>query len=95
MIGDNPAVTIGTDFTTGVAFGDAQALVRPIGPKHMLALVLGRDNIRLTIPRTLVDRLNTVQVNAANRYVYMQPGSDLKAFTERAAQQRPAGEPTT
>lgn len=90
LIGDNPAVTLsveGNRTTYGMAFGDAQTLVLPIGPKHMLAL--GPDNLMLTVPQSLVDRLNTVQVHAADRYVYMHPKSDLEAFALCAAQQRP------
>ncbi|MFJ2607988.1 DUF4238 domain-containing protein [Streptomyces sp. NPDC087425] len=93
LIGDNPAVTIsveGSTTTYGMAFGDAGTLVLPVGPRHMLAL--GPDNLTATIPRTLVERLNLVQVHAADRYVYMHPRSGLAAFAERAAQQRPTGD---
>ncbi|MEV6595007.1 DUF4238 domain-containing protein [Streptomyces acidicola] len=96
LIGDNPAVTMsvkGSTTTYGMAFGDAQTLVLPIDPRHMLAL--GPENVVSTVPRTLVDRLNTVQVHAADRYVYMHPRSGLEAFAERAAQQQPAGDRTT
>ncbi|MFD5720941.1 DUF4238 domain-containing protein [Streptomyces sp. NPDC127036] len=96
LIGDNPAVTIrtkGSTTTYGMAFGDAQTLVLPIGPRHMLAL--GPENVMITVPRTLVDRLNTAQVHAADRYVYMHRRSGLEAFAERAPQQRPAGDRTT
>ncbi|MFF5960888.1 hypothetical protein [Streptomyces luteogriseus] len=40
------------------------------------------------IPQTVVDRLNTVQVHAAERYVYMHPKSGLQAFTRHTARQR-------
>ncbi len=89
LIGDNPAVTICTEGSTttyGMAFGDAQTLVLPIGPRHLLAL--GPENIVSTVPRSLVDRLNTVQVYAADRYVYMHPRSGLEAFAGLASRQR-------
>lgn len=89
LIGDNPAVTIRTegDTTTyGMAFGDAHALVLPIGPRHLLAL--GPQNVMETVPQALVERLNTVQVHAAERYVYMHPKSGLQEFASLVARQR-------
>lgn len=89
LIGDNPAVTIRTegDTTTyGMAFGDAHSLILPIGPRHLLAL--GPKSLMGTIPQAGVDRLNNVQVHAAERYVYMHPKSDLQKFASRAARQR-------
>ncbi|GAA4340826.1 hypothetical protein GCM10023086_76660 [Streptomyces venetus] len=96
LIGDNPALTLtldGSRTTYGMAFGDAQTLVLPIGPRHMLSL--GPENVMLTVPRSFVDRLNAVQVHAADRYVYMHPKSGLEPFVERAAQRRPAEKRTT
>ncbi|MFD0002596.1 hypothetical protein ACFVJ4_09240 [Streptomyces sp. NPDC127178] len=58
-----------------MAFGDAQALVLPIGPRHMLAL--GQENVMITAP-CLVARLNALQVHAADRYVYMHHKSGLE-----------------
>ncbi|MEU3862197.1 hypothetical protein AB0F03_33440 [Streptomyces sp. NPDC028722] len=52
-----------------MAFGGAHTLILPIGPKHLL--VLGPENPMGTSPQVLVDRLNTVQVHAAEHYVYM------------------------
>ncbi|MFE6631673.1 DUF4238 domain-containing protein [Streptomyces rochei] len=89
LIGDNPAVTIrmeGSITTYGMAFGDAHSLILPIGPKHLLAL--GRENLTGTVPQAIVDRLNTVQVHAAQRYVYMHPKSGLQEFASLAARQR-------
>jgi hypothetical protein len=85
LIGDNPAVTIRTEGSTtmyGMAFGDAHTLVLPIGPRHLLAL--GPQNVMGTVPRALVDRLNTVQVHAAERYVYMHLKSGLQEFASLA-----------
>jgi hypothetical protein len=89
LIGDNPAVAIRTEggtTTYGMAFGDAHTLILPIGPKHLLAL--GPENLMGTVPRAVVDRLNTVQVHAAERYVYMHPKSGLPEFTRQAARRR-------
>ncbi|MET9294843.1 DUF4238 domain-containing protein [Streptomyces sp. NPDC003077] len=89
LLGDNPALTVHMEETTityGMAIGDAQALVLPIGPKHLLAA--GPKNLMRTVPQALVDRLNLLQVHAAERYVYMHPKSGLEAFTAIATQQR-------
>ncbi|WP_159039789.1 DUF4238 domain-containing protein [Streptomyces sp. TP-A0356] len=95
LIGDNPALTLSVERSRtmyGMAFGDAQTLILPIGPRHMLSL--GPENVMLTVPQSFVDRLNAVQVHAADRYVYMHPESGLEPFVERAAQRRPAGDRT-
>ncbi|MCZ7456094.1 DUF4238 domain-containing protein [Streptomyces sp. WMMC940] len=95
LIGDNPALTLsveGSSTTYGMAFGDAQTLVLPITPRHMLSL--GPEDVMLTVPQSFVDRLNAVQIHAADRYVYMHPESGLEPFVERAAQRRPAGDRT-
>lgn len=88
LIGDNPAVTLRTEGSTtyGMAFGEAHTLVLPIGPRHLLAL--GPENVMGTVPRALVDRINTVQVHAAERYVYMHPKSGLQEFASLTARQR-------
>ncbi|MBK3576476.1 DUF4238 domain-containing protein [Streptomyces sp. MBT65] len=89
LIGDNPAVTLcrdGTNTSYGMAFGDANTLVLPIGPGHLLAL--GPENVMGTVPRSVVDELNTVQVHAADRYVYMHPRSGLEAFARAVAEQQ-------
>lgn len=68
LIGDNPAVTLcrdGTNTSYGMAFGDANTLVLPIAPGHLLAL--GPENVMGTVPSSVVDELNTVQVYAADR----------------------------
>jgi hypothetical protein len=85
LIGDNPALTIRTEggtTTYGMAFGDAHTLVLPISPKYLLAL--GPKNLTGTIPQEGVDRLNAVQVHAAERYVYMHPKSGLQEFASLA-----------
>lgn len=67
-----------------MAIGDAHSIVLPIGPRHLLAL--GRQNVAGDIPRASVNQLNTVQVLAADRYVYMHPRSTrLEAFARETA----------
>ncbi|MEU0413628.1 DUF4238 domain-containing protein [Streptomyces griseorubiginosus] len=87
LIGDNPAVSVRTDrkpFSYNMAVGDAHSIVLPISPRHLLAL--GRDNLVGTIPRAAVNDLNTVQIRAADQYVYMHPQSTrLEAFARDTA----------
>ncbi|MFH9016390.1 DUF4238 domain-containing protein [Streptomyces sp. NPDC017943] len=90
LIWDNPALTVRTNATPwlcNMAIGDAHSVVLPIGPRLLLAL--GRRNIVGTIPRATVNQLNTVQVLAADRYVYMHPLSTrLEAFAKETAHRR-------
>lgn len=73
-----------------MAIGDAHSLVLPISPRHLLAL--GRQNIAGTIPRASVNQLNTVQVLAADHYVYMHPRSTrLEVFAKETAKRRRPG----
>ncbi|GHA38699.1 hypothetical protein GCM10010372_43580 [Streptomyces tauricus] len=92
LVGDNPAVSVRTDSTPwsyNMAFGDAHSIVLPITPRHLLAL--GRENIVGTIPRPVVDQINTVQILAADRYVYMHPRSTrLETFAKETARRRRA-----
>ncbi|KUN90422.1 DUF4238 domain-containing protein [Streptomyces caeruleatus] len=87
LVGDNPAVSVRTDvrpFSYNMAFGDAHSIVLPISPRHLLAL--GRVNLVGTIPRTTVNDLNTVQIRAADHYVYMHPRSTrLETFARDTA----------
>lgn len=96
LIGDNPALTLrvkGNRNFYGMAFGDAQTLLLPIGPRHMLSL--GTEDVRLTVPQSFVDRLNAVQVHAAYRYVYMHPESGLERFVKHIARRRRGMDRTT
>ncbi|MER7496461.1 DUF4238 domain-containing protein [Streptomyces pharetrae] len=87
LVGDNPAVSVRTDKTPwsyNMAFGDAHSIVLPITPRHLLAL--GRKNLVGTIPRAVMDQINTVQILAADRYVYMHPRSTrLERFARETA----------
>ncbi|MFJ4767505.1 DUF4238 domain-containing protein [Streptomyces uncialis] len=91
LIGDNPGITVRTDttpFSHSMAFGDAYSIVLPVGPGHLLAL--GPENLLGSIPGAVVDELNTVQILAADRYVYMHPQSGLETLAKAAAKQRQA-----
>lgn len=92
LVGDNPGVSVRTDTTPlsyNMAFGDAHSIVLPIAPRHLLAL--GRENVIGTIPRALVNQINTVQILAADRYVYMHPQSTrLETFARNTAKRRRA-----
>ncbi|MGW6309102.1 DUF4238 domain-containing protein [Streptomyces niveus] len=91
LIGDNPAVTVRTDvtpFSYNMAVGDAHSMVLPIGPRHLLAL--GPKNVLGSIPRAVVDELNTVQILASDRYVYMHPRSGLEKFARAKSRQQQA-----
>ncbi|MEU5046961.1 DUF4238 domain-containing protein [Streptomyces griseorubiginosus] len=87
LVGDNPGVSVRTDakpLTYNIAFKDAHSIVLPISPRHLLAL--GRDDLVGTIPRATVNDLNTVQIRAANQYVYMHPRSTrLETFARDTA----------
>ncbi|MFB7747906.1 DUF4238 domain-containing protein [Streptomyces sp. NPDC056132] len=90
LIGDNPASSIridGTTHTFGVALGDAHTVVMPLGPKH--AVCLSDEPKYATVSKAMVDWLNTLQVVAAERYVYARPPiSSMEAFVRRARAQR-------
>ncbi|MFD8911716.1 DUF4238 domain-containing protein [Streptomyces sp. NPDC059575] len=91
LIGDNPGVSVRMDttpFSYNMAFGDAHSVVLPIGPRRLLAL--GPRNLLGSVPGAVVDELNTVQILAADRYVYMHPRSELETFARAKARQRQA-----
>ena len=77
LIGDSPAVslryrTLSGNTVFGVALGDANTVVLPIGPRYLIALA--RETRTFKVPRSVVDELNTIQVLAAQRYVHHRPG---------------------
>jgi hypothetical protein len=51
---------------------------------------LGPRNLLGSVPRAVVDEINTVQFLAADRYVYMHPRSELETFARVKARQRHA-----
>lgn len=92
LIGDNPGLTLrrgaSGQLEHGMAIGDATSMVLPVGPRCLLTLVPA--SLTGMVAATTVEELNTVQVLAANRYVYMHRAKTLQEFTVQAAQQRPA-----
>ena len=62
LIGDCPAVGVRREpsgFRLGVAFGDADSVVVPIGPKTIVGL--GKSDSVQTLPESFVDDLNRMQ----------------------------------
>jgi hypothetical protein len=89
LVGDNPAITIrneGGSITYGVAVGDSDTVVLPVGPRHMLALA--PQNLIFSVPKTTVDKLNALQIRAAYRHVFFRPGSSLETFARMTSQLR-------
>lgn len=91
LIGDVPALTVRHDQLTvgvraGIALGDANTVIFPLGPHHLAAL--GPANQIGTVPKRTVDRLNAMQVEAAHRYVYFRPGSGLDETVRTALPMR-------
>lgn len=83
LIGDVPALTVRHDrnkagVRNGIALGDAHSVVLPLGPRRLAAF--GPVNGYGTIPVDLRNRLNGIQVQGADRYVYFRPGSGLEEF---------------
>ncbi|MEU6974224.1 DUF4238 domain-containing protein [Kitasatospora aureofaciens] len=92
LIGDSPAITLRSEGNTvhyGMALGDAGTLVLPVGPRHLIAL--GPEHRELRIAREDVDRINEVQVRAAEQHVFCRPGSPLERFAPAAARRRAQG----
>jgi hypothetical protein len=90
LIGDNPGLTVRHDapgqWEYGMAFGDAMSIVLPVGPRCLLAL--GPQNVTGTVAAAAVEAFNTVQVLAAERFVYMHPRSGLEDFATKAVLKR-------
>ena len=97
LIGDVPALTVRHDrldagVRNGIPIGDANSVVLPLGPRHLAAV--GPANQYGTIPVDLRDRLNALQVQEADRYVYFQPGSGLEVFVRSQPRFRVVRQPT-
>jgi hypothetical protein len=85
LIGDVPALTVrhgemAVGVQSGIALGDANTVIMPLSPKHLVAL--GPANLSGTIPKIEVNRLNAMQVQAAEKYVYFRPGSGLESSVQ-------------
>ncbi|MFE7529242.1 DUF4238 domain-containing protein [Kitasatospora sp. NPDC057542] len=84
LLGDVPAMTIrerGDTIQYGMALGDADAVVLPLGPRHLIVGRSPRDEIA-TLPTRTVWRLNAVQIKAAHRHVYLRPDSGLEPIVK-------------
>lgn len=91
LIGDTPALAIrydrpGVRPLDGIAMGDANAVLLPLGPRRLASL--GKVDMYGTIPKEWVDAFNTLQVRAAHKHVYFRPGSGLEEFVRRAVNVR-------
>ncbi|MET8412574.1 DUF4238 domain-containing protein [Streptomyces sp. NPDC005195] len=89
LIGDNPALAVrreGDRLSSGMALQDAHTTVLPIGPHHMLAL--GKTSLQGCLTKSAVDKLNTLQIEAAREYVYTRPRSSLAAMIRDKATSR-------
>lgn len=78
LIGDVPALTIRHDRTQagvlgGIALGDANTVIMPLGPHHLAAL--GTANLAGKLSPDQVASVNTRQIASAIEYVYLRPGS--------------------
>ena len=82
LIGDTPALTLGRDGRVrvlgGVSLGDAANVLLPLSPTCCAGL--GPAHRTHRVPKDVVDRINTIQVQAAYRHVYFRPGSGLQTF---------------
>src|SRR5208282_3849895 len=81
LIGDVPALTIRHDRSQagvlgGVALGDANTVIMPLGPRHLAAL--GRTNLAGELSPDQVASVNGRQIDSAIEYVYLRPGSGLE-----------------
>ena len=95
LIGDNPALTLLWRQAVSIKAwlsGMPRPSSFPSAQTHAGLWAPNDVMVRSPDPRR---SLNGVQVHAADRYVYMRPGSGLEPLVERAAQRRPAGDRTT
>ena len=83
LIGDVPVLAMreghgGLGIFDGVGLANADEIVLPLTPHHVVVLGQGNESRQATGDE--VDRYNTLQVRIAYRYVYFRPGSGLTAF---------------
>jgi len=88
LIGDVPALTIPRDNSRpgvlgGTALGDAQTVLMPLGPRHVVALAQTNASAELTPDQ--VNLINAYQIRGALEYVYFRPGSGLAQFVRSIA----------
>lgn len=93
LIGDVPALTIRHDRSQagvlgGIALGDANTVIMPLGPHHLAAL--GRINQAGELSADRVASVNALQITSAIEYVYLRPGSGLEHSVRSFAARRQA-----
>jgi hypothetical protein len=83
LIGDVPVIT--TDATghvrgiaAGIPIGSAATVAMPLGPRLLVAL--GPKDLYAELDAKHVERLNTWQIEAAQRAVYFRPGSPAESL---------------
>ena len=81
LIGDVPALTVRHDRSQagvlgGIALGDANTVIMPLGPHRLAAL--GRTNLAGNLSPDQVESVNARQIASAIEYVYLRPGSGLE-----------------
>ena len=81
LIGDVPALTIRHDRSQagvlgGIALGDANTVIMPLGPRHLVAL--GPTNLAGELSPDQVANVNGRQIECAIGYVYLRPDSGLE-----------------
>ncbi|RSM75544.1 hypothetical protein DMH04_38125 [Kibdelosporangium aridum] len=81
IIGDAPAIAVGSDGRLGVRQGvgvtSASTIALPLGP--FLTVSTGSTNALIELDYEQVHRANGWQIRAASRYVYCRPESDLSS----------------
>ena len=85
LIGDAPALSLRYTLPPGsvifgVPLGDANTVILPLGPRHLIAL--GREDKTVKVPKGAVDRLNHLQIQTANQHVHYRPKSPLVNFIQ-------------
>jgi hypothetical protein len=61
---------------SGIALGDANSVIMPLGPRHLAAL--GTTNLTGELSPDQVASVNSRQIASAIEYVYLRPGSGLE-----------------
>lgn len=94
VLGDAPVLTVRRDGSglgphQGVALGDAELIVMPLGPHVAVSLDPNRA-ARDTATPEQVRMINRWQVNAAEWQVIFRPGSPAAPAVQRWVQARPA-----
>jgi len=64
------------DVLGGIALGDANTAIMPLGPHHLVAL--GRTNLAGNLSPDHVEGVNARQIAGAIEYVHLRPGSGLE-----------------